>query len=119
MCFPNGVIYSRGAVKTERRQGAYIPCHALSFFSLCIFFPPFCFWLESLVISTNLFGHEQGGRERVKFIMLGFHGPGGKSVRGEKLVSEVSLSREKSRRWLRCPLQLSKSLCENMSARAT
>lgn len=101
----------------EHRQGAYIPCHAFSFFLSVYFFFPFCFWLELLVISTNLFGHEQGGRERVKSVMLGFHGSGGKSARGGKLLSEVSLSSERSE-VLRCPLQLSKSLGANLSARA-
>lgn len=93
--------------------------HAMLFpsFSLYIFFFPFCFWLELLVISTNLFGHEQGGRERVKSVMLGFHGSGGKSARGGKLLSEVSSSSERSE-VLRCPLQLSKSLGANLSARA-
>lgn len=80
----------------EHRQGAYIPCRAFSFFLSVYFFPPFCFWLESLVISTNLFGHEQGGRERVKSVMLGFHGPGGKSAWGGRLVSEVRSSGERS-----------------------
>lgn len=40
----------------------------------------FFFWLEWLVISTELFGHEQGGIENVKFNMLHCHGSGGSSV---------------------------------------
>lgn len=47
--------------ETRAQAGCLHLCHDFSFFLSLAFFPLFfSFWMEQLVISTNLFGHEQG-----------------------------------------------------------